>query len=178
MIGLAERVLNVPDRVHPQYRGREAEFQADVLPRLSSGDQSLWSEFPGAVSENRPDDPEKTAQMFKELPTRSPGHTHVVGYDSMLLVPVQINNVDPPTLPRPNSLGIDIDAEYDLMLTQMCNAYIARWHASGYRIPVPRLSLPNQPRRGALERCRYLLNRFARTVVSGPERPPATVATT
>jgi hypothetical protein len=46
----------------------------------------------------------------------------------VLLVPVQINNVDPPTLPRPNSLGIDIDAEYDLMLTQLCNAYIARWH--------------------------------------------------
>ena len=46
----------------------------------------------------------------------------------MLLVPVAIDNVNPPTLPRPNALGIDVDAEYSRLLERMCSAYTARWH--------------------------------------------------
>jgi len=45
LVGLAERVLNVPDQVHKFYRDREDEFRTSVLPRLSSGDESLWREF-------------------------------------------------------------------------------------------------------------------------------------
>lgn len=128
MIGLAERVLNIPDGVHKAFRDREGEFKALVLPRLSSGDQSLWSDFSGAVSKNRPNDPALTVKLFKTLPTRRSGHTHVPGFDFIMLAPVFINNVDPPTVPRSNALGIDIDAEYDTMLAQLCNAYVARWH--------------------------------------------------
>lgn len=128
LVGLAQRVLNVPDRVHINYRGRESEFVSNVQPRLSSGDQTLWDEFPLAISVNRPNDPHTTVQRLRGLPTRPTGHTHVMGYDFVLLVPVFIDNVNPPSLPRPNALGIDVDHDYKKMLEQMCAAYTARWH--------------------------------------------------
>lgn len=128
LVGLAERVLNIPDQVHKFYRDREDEFERAVLPRLSSGDARLWKEFDWAISTNRPNDPAKTTDLFRTLPTRKPGHTHVEGYDYVLLVPVQIDNVNPPSLPRPNSLGIDVDDEYRKLLAQVCSAYTARWH--------------------------------------------------
>lgn len=129
LVGLAERVLNVPDHVHKVYRDdREEEFRTKVLPRLSSGDESLWKEFNWAVGKNRPFDPAKTVELLRTLPTRKPGHTHVAAYDAVLLVPVYIDNVHAPSLPRPNSLGIDVDAEYQELLSQLCRAYTARWH--------------------------------------------------
>jgi hypothetical protein len=128
LIGLADRVLNVPDQVHKFYRDRESDFMSEVLPRLSSGDGRLWEEFSWAVSKNRPTDPKRTVELFRTLPTRKPGHTHVQGYDCVLLVPVRIDNVAPPLLERPNSLGIDVDADYKAALTQMCAGYTARWH--------------------------------------------------
>jgi hypothetical protein len=128
LVGLAERVLNIPDQVHKFYRDREEEFDRLVLPRLSSGDQSLWEEFSWAVSENRPNDPAKTVELFRSIPTRKPGHSHVEGYDYVLLIPVFIDNVNPPRLPRPNPLGIDPDDDYRKLLQQMCSAYTARWH--------------------------------------------------
>ena len=128
LVGLAQRVLNIPDQVHPFFRDREDEFVAKILPRLSSGDQTLWSEFSWAVSRNTLTDPGRTIALLERLPTRKPGHTHVAGYDFVLLVPVTIDNVNPPSLPRPNSCGIDVDAEYQRMLDQLCAAYKARWH--------------------------------------------------
>ncbi|MGH7467467.1 MAG: hypothetical protein ACRENP_05720 [Longimicrobiales bacterium] len=130
LIGLAERVLNVPDQVRPRFlkRGNDEEFQARVLPRLSSGDASLWKEFEDAVSYNRPNDPARTLELLTTLPTRKPGHTHVEGFDYLLGVPVFIDNVNPPSMPRPNTLGINVDAEYARMLEQVCAAYRARWH--------------------------------------------------
>ena len=65
---------------------------------------------------------------FRKLPTRSPGHTHVVGYDFVLLVPVFIDNVNPLSVCRENDFGIDIDADYERMLATICRAYEARWH--------------------------------------------------
>lgn len=130
LIGLADRVLNVPDQVHPMYlrTGRDEEFHQNVLPRLSSGDQSLWDEFNYAISRNRPHDPARTLELLRTLPTRKPGHTHIEGFDYLLGVPVLIDNVNPPTIPRPNPLGVDVDAEYKQMLEQVCAAYTARWH--------------------------------------------------
>jgi hypothetical protein len=129
MIGLAERVLNIPDHVHKVYRDdKEEEFEEKVLPRLSSGDSSLWDEFSWAVSRNSKIDPQNTAALFRTLPTRGAGHTHKEGYDYVLLVPVFIDNVNPPSLPRDNSLKIDVDAEYGRLIEQMCSAYTARWH--------------------------------------------------
>lgn len=128
LVGLCERVLNIPDKVHPFFRDREEEFEVRVRPRLSSGDSTLWTEFDWGVSYNRPADPSRTLDLLRTLPTRKPGHTHVEGYDYVLLVPVRIDNVHPPELPRPNTLGIDVDAEYARMLDQLCAAYRARWH--------------------------------------------------
>ncbi len=131
IIGVAERVLNVPDRIKPVFRERLAEFNERVMPRLSSGDQTLWKEFAWAVSTNRTGDALKTVEKFRQLPTRPPGHTHVVGYDYVLLVPAFIDNVNPPYIPKPNdplSLGIDVEREYNSMLETTCKAYTARWH--------------------------------------------------
>lgn len=128
LIGLATRVLNIPDGVKKTYRGREKEFEQYVLPKLSRGDQSLWDEFPYAVSTNRPGDPQKTADKFRTLPTRPPAQTHVVGYDYVLLVPILIDNVNPPSLPNPNAVQIDVEYEYQRMLSTICTAYTARWH--------------------------------------------------
>ncbi len=128
LVGVAQRVLNVPDRVKAFAKGDEGRFENEILPRLSSGDQRLWEEFEFAISENRPDDPASTIARFRQLPTRLPGRTHICGYDYVMLVPVYIDNVNPPYLPRPNHLGVDVDSEYESMLTQICKAYTARWH--------------------------------------------------
>lgn len=128
LVGTATRVLNVPDHVKKRYRGDASRFEAEVLPRLSSGDASLWLDFDYAVSQNRDDDPASTVAAFKTLPTRSPGHTHRIGYDYVLVVPVFIDNVNAPHICRDNAFGIDIDADYERMLSTICRAYEARWH--------------------------------------------------
>jgi hypothetical protein len=128
LVGVGRRVLNIPDHVHKFYRGREDEFETSILPRRSSGDLTLWDQFDWAISNNRPDDPAKTIALLRTLPTRHPGHTHIEGYDYVLLVPVDIDNVSAPSLPRPNTLGIDVDREYQQMLEKLCSGYTARWH--------------------------------------------------
>ena len=124
LVGVAERVLNVPDRVKPFAQ----DFETRVLPRLSSGDAGLWKEFPHAVSKNRPGDAERTVKKFRELPVRPPGMTHIEAYDWVLLVPVFVDNVNAPFVARENNLGIDVDKEYQAMLASTSKAYFARWH--------------------------------------------------
>jgi hypothetical protein len=126
LVGLAERVLNVPDRLKALLPPEE--FGQRVLPRLSRGDETLWDDFPHAVSRNRPGDPDRTIRKFRELPTRPPGKTHLAAYDYVLLVPVFIDNVSPPRVARDNPLGIDLDADYAAMLDRICRAYAATWH--------------------------------------------------
>jgi hypothetical protein len=126
LIGLCEDVLNVPDRV--KLLVSPEDFDKRVLPRLSSGDSSLWTEFPRAVSHNRPTDPARTVEKFRELPTRPPARTDLIAYDYVLLVPVYLDNVNPPRIARDNTLGIDVDGEYQTMLDRICRAYRARWH--------------------------------------------------
>jgi hypothetical protein len=128
LVGLAERVLNVPDKVHSFYRDHEEEFERDVLPRLSTGDVSLWEEFSWAISHNSAKDPAGTVELFRTLPVRGPAETHLKAYDSVLIVPVRIDNVNPPELPRPNELGIDVDAGYEEFILKTCRAYTARYH--------------------------------------------------
>lgn len=128
LVGLADRVLNIPDQVKKRYRGQARKFERKILPRLSSGDQSLWKEFEWAISKNRTDDPRITVEHFQKLPRRNPAYTHEAGYDYVLIVPVYIDNVNPPELPRANSLHIDVDKEYQAMLEVICKAYTARWH--------------------------------------------------
>ncbi|HUI25468.1 MAG TPA: hypothetical protein VL403_05235, partial [Candidatus Kryptonia bacterium] len=126
LVGVAERVLNVPDRVKPFVS--PDDFVAHVVPRLSSGDETLWDEFPHAVSRNRPRDAQRTVKKFRELPIRPPGRTDLAAYDYVQLVPMFIDNVHAPRVARDNTLGIDVDAEYRAMLERICKAYTARWH--------------------------------------------------
>ena len=126
LVGLAERVLNVPDRVKPFLT--DGDFGGRVLPRLSSGDETLWDEFPHAVSRNRAGDAQRTIEKFRELPTRSVARTDLVAYDYVLLVPVVIDNVGIPRVARDSPLGIDVDGDYRAMLDSICRAYTARWH--------------------------------------------------
>ena len=131
IVGVAEKVLNVPDKIKPLYKKKQTEFESKILPRLSSGDQKLWEDFEWAVSVNRPNDPAKTVSKFRQLRTRPPGHTHIIGYDYVLLVPIFIDNVNEPYIPKPTdsrSLGIDVEQEYQMMLETVCKAYAARWH--------------------------------------------------
>jgi hypothetical protein len=65
IIGVAARVLNVADRIKPLYRKRPTEFAQRIMPRLSSGDQTLWDEFDFAVSLNRSGEPAKTVNKFR-----------------------------------------------------------------------------------------------------------------
>jgi hypothetical protein len=46
----------------------------------------------------------------------------------VLLVPVRVDNVNPPSVARTNPLGIDVDVEYRKLIERMCSAYTARWH--------------------------------------------------
>lgn len=126
LVGLAEQFLNVPDRVKPFLSAED--FGRRILPRLSSGDASLWDDFPNAISRNRPGESGLTVRKFRELPTRPPGRTDLAAYDYVLLVPVHIDNVHPPRVARDNDLGIDVDTEYRAMLDRICKAYTARWH--------------------------------------------------
>lgn len=126
LVGVCEKVLNVPDRVKP-FLDKD-DFLQRVVPRLSIGDQSLWSEYPRAVSLNRAQDAQISVNKFRQLPTRPPGRTDRVAFDYVLLIPVSIDNVNPPCIARSNSLGIDVDADYQAMLEQICRAYTARWH--------------------------------------------------
>jgi hypothetical protein len=80
---------------------------------------------------NRADDPARSVNRFRQLATRPPGHTHVVGYDYVLLIPALIDNVNQPYIPKADdalSLGIDVEQEYGAMLETICKAYTARWH--------------------------------------------------
>jgi hypothetical protein len=128
LIGMSQAVLNIPDQVHKFYRDREDEFDEQVRPRLSSGDSSLWEQFSFAVSRNSATDPSRTVDLFRTLPLRAAGQTHLNAYDAVLLVPVRIDNVNPPAVDRGNSVGIDVDQEYALLIDRMCSAYTARWH--------------------------------------------------
>jgi hypothetical protein len=128
LIGVARNVLNIPDQVKSRYKDNIRKFEKSVVPRLSKGDQKLWKDFSWAVSVNRAGDPARTVAKFRMLPTRRPGHTHVQGYDYVLLVPVYIDNVNPPRLAVENELGIDIEKDYREMIDTICKAYRTRWH--------------------------------------------------
>ena len=125
LVGTATRVLNIPDYVKKMHK---ADFGSVIQPRLSSGDEDLWVDFRAAISKNTEVDARKTVNLFRQLPTRSAGATHVCGFDYIQQVPVFIDNVNPPRLVRENELGLDIEKDYAKMLHSMAAAYTARFH--------------------------------------------------
>lgn len=129
LVGTAGRVLNIPDVVKRYFDDDDAVFQSTIVPRLSRGDQNLWEEYGKAISENAPDDPKKTVEYFRrKLAARNPALTNQPGYDFVMIAPIAIDNVNPPMLPRPNHVDVDIDEEYDRLLSVVCRAYASRWH--------------------------------------------------
>ena len=128
LIGTAARYLNVADQVKKLYGGRADEFEKSIRPRLSTGDKTLWDDFPFAISQNRSDDAQKTLDHLRNLPIRTPTLTHQEGFDYLLVIPVHIDNVNPPRVDRDNDLGIDVDEEYSRLLDTVRRGYIARWH--------------------------------------------------
>lgn len=129
LVGVSERVLNIPDIVKRYFDEDETAFNQNLVPRLSKGDSTLWTQYRRGVSVNKPSDALKTVEYFqKRLAARNPALTHEPGYDYVLLVPVHIDNVTPPQLARENTVGIDVDKEYQAMLSLVCKAYTARWH--------------------------------------------------
>jgi hypothetical protein len=127
LVGVAERFLNVADRITPFYENRLGEFEERVLPRLSSGDQSLWNEFSAAISKNKKNEAATTVEKFLRLPTRPLGDTNRIGFDFLLIVPMFVNNVDPPNVARINNLSIDVDRSYCEMLQRICSGYRRNW---------------------------------------------------
>lgn len=125
LIGTAERFLNVSDRI--RVMTDDETFEEEVRPRLLSGDASLWGEFDYAISE-ADNDHHDSFQHFEELPVRNPAHTHGIGYDYVLLVPVFVDNVNEPRVVRDNDVGVSVDEEYWDMLDTIRRAYEARWH--------------------------------------------------
>lgn len=127
IIGTCLRVLNVPDCVKCDPRYSEAEFEARIVHRLSTGDQSLWDDFRHCVSGNKHHEPLTTVRLFQSLPTREPENANpgMPTMDVVLLIPMAIDNVNPPGLSKID--GIDAILAYDAMLDHICRAYSSRW---------------------------------------------------
>ena len=126
IIGTCERFLNVPDCVKKDPRYEAGQFEAQILPRLSTGDQSLWQDFRNCISPNTQDDPGKTMDYFRRLPVRAMADTHEVGLDFMLFIPMEIDNENPPSLTTLN--GVDACVSYREMIAHICRVYQIRWH--------------------------------------------------
>lgn len=126
IIGTCRQYLNVADHRKKDPRLEPGQFEAEVLPKLSTGDESLWQDFSKWISHNTHDDPAKTMKFFRQLPVRQMADTHEVGLDFMLFIPMAINNVNPPKLTMLN--GLDPSAGYWKMITHVCQLYQYRWH--------------------------------------------------
>jgi hypothetical protein len=127
LVGTATRYMNVPDTVKSACEYLGLDFASEILPRLSSGDQSLWTQFK-KHSSNREFDPQKTVTRMRSLPVRKHGFTHESGYDALVIEPIFVDNVNPSRVVRDNPFGLDVDRDYEGMLAATCRAYTARWH--------------------------------------------------
>lgn len=142
MVGMAARVLNVPDRIMPRYyaqserSGRlvrkldEERFNREVLARLRAHDPKLLNDFPDAVSYNTPRDIEDTLAKFGTLRLRPPDDRTKPGLDALLLVPVYYDNVGPARVARDNPYDINVDAAYQAFLQRIAGDYDRIWSGS------------------------------------------------
>jgi hypothetical protein len=126
LVGTGIQYVNIPDAVKRKCQILEIDFERDVLPRLSSGDHKLWAEF--GTKPNSDDAASKRIEMMRTLPVKEKGFTHELGFDFLLIEPIFIDNVNPPRVERENSFGINIDSQYEDMLSRTCRAYTSRWH--------------------------------------------------
>jgi hypothetical protein len=121
MVGTALSFLNVSDRLRVQVE--DEIFEEKVLPRIRAHDAELWTDFPRAVSTNKPGDSEKTIELFRTIPIRPPGNRPEPGLDALLIVPVYYDNVSEARVARDNSFGIDVDRAYHRFIEQLADCY-------------------------------------------------------
>ena len=126
IVGVCEKVLNVPDCVKKDRMYRGDRFEQEILPRLSTGDLRLWDEFADCVSKNTADDPLNTIKLFQKLPVRTLSDTHETALDYLLFIPVAIDNVNPPRLTHFGQF--EPVRDYERMVKHLCQAYTIRWH--------------------------------------------------
>lgn len=126
LVGTGIQYINIPDSVKRKCGILGMDFEHEVLPRLSSGDPSLWEEF--GAKPNTQDAAAKTIALMRTLPVKAKGFTHEQGFDCLLIEPVFIDNIHPPRVERENLFGIDVDQDYRDMLARTCRAYTSRWH--------------------------------------------------
>ena len=126
LVGTGIQYVNIPDAVKRKCQILGIDFERDVLPRLSSGDPKLWTEF--GAKPNSEDAAFKTIEMMRSLPVKAKGFTHELGFDYLLIEPVFVDNINPPRVERENVFGINIDSQYPKMLRRTCRAYTSRWH--------------------------------------------------
>lgn len=126
LVGTGIHYINIPDSVKSKCRILGIDFEKAVLPRLSSGDPTLWEEF--GAKPNTQDAAAKTIELMRSLPVKEKGFTHEQGFDVLLIEPVFIDNIHPPRVERENSFDIDVDRGYRDMLSRTCRAYTSRWH--------------------------------------------------
>lgn len=127
IVGTCLKVLNVPDCVKKDPRYSAADLEARIVPRLSTGDQLLWDDFNRCVSLNKHHEPLTRVALFQNLPIRKPQVVDpgMPTMDFVLLIPMAIDNVNPPSLSTIN--GINAIRAYDAMLDHICQAYSSRW---------------------------------------------------
>jgi hypothetical protein len=68
LVGTGIQYVNIPDAVKRKCQILGIDFERDVLPRLSSGDPKLWTEF--GAKPNSEDAAFKTIEMMRSLPVR------------------------------------------------------------------------------------------------------------
>lgn len=142
MVGTAERVLNVPDKIRDRYKiskGKydEERFDAEVRSRLLRHDPALWADYRYAISENAPDDARKTVEYFSNYSIRNALDRSVPGVDALLMIPVAYDNVNAARVDRDNILGINVERAYGEFIDTLANAYTTLW---GPRAPTKRKS--------------------------------------
>ena len=135
LIGTAPRVLQVVDGVRKLYklpgggnRYDEERFDREVGNRLRARDPTIWDQFAGFVSTNRPTDAANTVEYFRRVfPLRSQDRVNQRGMDALMLVPVFYDNVGTARVDRDHPLGADVDGRYADFIGTLSTAYARRW---------------------------------------------------
>ncbi len=119
LVGTEARYLNVADQVAALYRkmGKERFFDESIVPRLSTGDESLWTDCAWGISPNKPNDAATTAALFLGL----------TEFDALFVAPVHIDNVTPPKVDRAHPAFGRFDEQYEVAMASVVGEYMKRW---------------------------------------------------
>ena len=97
------------------------------MSRLKKHDEKLWDDYQSAVSYNTEEEIRATINKFRSLPVRDISDPTKAGYDALLLVPVNYDNVNPAKVARHNPFSINVDEEYKKFIHLLTRAYALRF---------------------------------------------------